>query len=228
MEVEGSHHIILVDARQIDPAREIVRHWERQDFDRLLEAALGGVVLLAERPSNPEIDAIYAEAGHDKYVGRSPGRLFAYRGNVYQAPTTWEAPDALEWIEIRRGVQRQKDPELVEPWADSVEESYCVLDARARSVISALEFSEEVESARRLLDAGLLPTTHQERPLREALPSSVKREVWRRDEGRCVECGNKERLEFDHIIPLSRGGANTVRNIQLLCEACNRRKGVTI
>ena len=56
------------------------------------------------------------------------------------------------------------------------------------------------------------------------IPKSVQREVWRRDERRCVECGSQERLEFDHIIPFSRGGSNTARNIQLLCEKCNRIK----
>jgi 5-methylcytosine-specific restriction endonuclease McrA len=44
----------------------------------------------------------------------------------------------------------------------------------------------------------------------------------------CEECGSKERLEFDHIIPVIEGGATTARNIQLLCESCNRRKGRTI
>ena len=43
-----------------------------------------------------------------------------------------------------------------------------------------------------------------------------------------VECGSKEQLEYDHIIPVSRGGGNTERNIQLLCETCNRSKGATI
>jgi hypothetical protein len=60
---------------------------------------------------------------------------------------------------------------------------------------------------------------------RNHIPTSVKREVWRRDQGRCVECGSKEKLEFDHIIPVSKGGSNTARNVQLLCEKCNRSKG---
>ena len=42
--------------------------------------------------------------------------------------------------------------------------------------------------------------------------------VWRRDEGKCVQCDSSERIEYDHIIPVSKGGSNTVRNIQLLCE----------
>lgn len=57
------------------------------------------------------------------------------------------------------------------------------------------------------------------------IPKSVRMEVWRRDMGRCNDCGSKERLEFDHIIPFSKGGSNTARNIQLLCENCNRREG---
>lgn len=60
---------------------------------------------------------------------------------------------------------------------------------------------------------------------REAIPRAVQREVWRRDEGRCVECSSKERLCFDHIIPYSRGGSSTARNLQLLCERCNLSKG---
>src|SRR5713101_8557469 len=52
--------------------------------------------------------------------------------------------------------------------------------------------------------------------------------VWQRDRGQCVKCGSKQRLEFDHIIPVAAGGSNTERNIQLLCESCNRAKGSTI
>jgi len=56
----------------------------------------------------------------------------------------------------------------------------------------------------------------------------VKDKVWNRDGGKCVECGSKVKLEFDHIIPYSKGGANTYRNIQLLCETCNRKKSANI
>lgn len=63
---------------------------------------------------------------------------------------------------------------------------------------------------------------------RERIPEKVRMDAWRRDEGRCVECGSKERLEFDHLIPVSKGGSNTLRNIQLLCENCNRRKSDSI
>ncbi len=59
---------------------------------------------------------------------------------------------------------------------------------------------------------------------RESIPSDIKLYVWERDKGRCVNCGNNQNLEFDHIIPFSKGGANTLKNLQLLCLQCNRQK----
>ena len=63
---------------------------------------------------------------------------------------------------------------------------------------------------------------------RRSIPKDVKNDVWNRDGGKCVECGSKENLEFDHIIPVAKGGANTYRNLQLLCEDCNREKSDNI
>lgn len=56
------------------------------------------------------------------------------------------------------------------------------------------------------------------------IPQKVKDLVWKRDDGKCAKCGSNNKLEFDHIISFSKGGSNTYRNIQLLCEKCNRSK----
>lgn len=61
--------------------------------------------------------------------------------------------------------------------------------------------------------------------LRERIPEDVRIAVWRRDGGKCARCGSREKLEYDHIVPVSKGGSNTERNIELLCERCNREKG---
>jgi hypothetical protein len=42
--------------------------------------------------------------------------------------------------------------------------------------------------------------------------------------GKCDECGAKERLEIDHFIPLSKGGADTFDNVHLLCVNCHKEK----
>jgi hypothetical protein len=57
--------------------------------------------------------------------------------------------------------------------------------------------------------------------------AAVRREVWRRDDGRCAFVGSRGRcaergfLEFHHVVPFAVGGAATVENIVLLCRAHN-------
>jgi hypothetical protein len=60
------------------------------------------------------------------------------------------------------------------------------------------------------------------------IPSEVRKEVWQRDSGRCKKCGSRQHLEFDHIIPVSKGGSNSAKNIELLCRKCNRKKHARI
>lgn len=59
---------------------------------------------------------------------------------------------------------------------------------------------------------------------RKRIPRDVRNAVWIRDAGLCVECGADDYLEFDHVIPVSKGGSNTLQNIQLLCRRCNVTK----
>jgi 5-methylcytosine-specific restriction endonuclease McrA len=61
-------------------------------------------------------------------------------------------------------------------------------------------------------------------PRREVIPQEVRLAVWKRDGGRCRECGTDFDLQYDHIIPFSMGGATSVENLQLLCGDCNRAK----
>jgi 5-methylcytosine-specific restriction endonuclease McrA len=59
------------------------------------------------------------------------------------------------------------------------------------------------------------------------IPASVRREVWRRDGGRCVfvgrhgRCRERAFLEFHHVVPYAMGGETTAENLQLRCRAHN-------
>lgn len=41
----------------------------------------------------------------------------------------------------------------------------------------------------------------------------------------CAACGATDKIEIDHVIPISRGGHHSVGNLQPLCGTCNRSKG---
>jgi len=57
------------------------------------------------------------------------------------------------------------------------------------------------------------------------IPSWVKLEVWKRDQGRCIDCGATSHLHFDHIIPYSKGDSSKdPKNIQILCGRHNLAK----
>lgn len=62
-----------------------------------------------------------------------------------------------------------------------------------------------------------------ETPSRESVPAATRRLVI--EAGRCSYCGATDELEIDHIRPVSKGGGNEIRNLQLLCRDCNREKG---
>ena len=63
---------------------------------------------------------------------------------------------------------------------------------------------------------------------RGSIPSEIKKAVWKRDGGKCVKCGSTMELQYDHIIPVSKGGSSTIANIQILCKTCNLKKHASI
>ena len=78
-----------------------------------------------------------------------------------------------------------------------------------------------------LVDTQFAPASW-EQTTREPINKALKSEIWRRDQGSCVECGAQNNLHFDHIIPVSKGGGTIAQNLQLLCQSCNLSKGASI
>jgi 5-methylcytosine-specific restriction endonuclease McrA len=61
------------------------------------------------------------------------------------------------------------------------------------------------------------------------IPLAIKCAVWKRDGAQCSfvrgggrRCSAKIGIEFDHIIPVAKGGVATLDNIRLLCRAHNQ------
>ena len=64
---------------------------------------------------------------------------------------------------------------------------------------------------------------------RRIIPTAVKLAVWKRDGGKCVQCGAIDELHFDHDLPWSKGGTSiTEENVQLLCARHNLKKRANI
>ncbi len=132
------------------------------------------------------------------------------------------AREALGWAETLRNTQSQLVTQDQSMYAD--EQKLAEAERRLLAKIEALGGTPGY--APRLPS---IPAPGSDAPVGErntrVIPQDVRIKVSVRDGGKCRQCGSSEDLHFDHVIPWSKGGANTVNNIQLLCGRCNRRKG---
>jgi hypothetical protein len=70
--------------------------------------------------------------------------------------------------------------------------------------------------------------TKELRRITRAIPRIIQYKVLRRENHICSNCGQPVKdneIEFDHIIPWSKGGPTEEHNIRLLCSNCNKKKG---
>lgn len=174
------------------------------------------------------------------------GMFWMFKGALYSSGEARQSRDSLygfrsgnKWIEIwdtqgynqmmqrRETVPTKIAKKVRKTWwmfdgEFFVEDEDCTVE-EAQTLILA----EKKKRTLKLLKAQtqLGQANFQSIHVREPLPDHVKVFVWQRDGGKCVKCGSQRNLEFDHVVPLSLGGSNTTRNIQLLCQDCNRTKG---
>ncbi|MCK4908809.1 MAG: HNH endonuclease [Planctomycetes bacterium] len=76
-----------------------------------------------------------------------------------------------------------------------------------------------------------LTETKKRRKHSRNIPRDVMLKVVRRDGQICQECNSPvpdNDVEFDHIIPFSKGGRSVVSNLRLIHKGCNRRKSASL
>lgn len=53
-------------------------------------------------------------------------------------------------------------------------------------------------------------------------------EIERLQKGKCWWCGKDSKLDMDHLIPITKGGLHTFKNIVGSCRSCNSKKGAKL
>lgn len=150
---------------------------------------------------------------HDKLDGRlTQNGLFEAAAIEYKASK--RHAERVRYEKIRSGIWSYNGIfHLLDVWTEN---------AGNRSVfkfrLEAVEGEEDLERP--------VPSLIERRRI---IPADVKIEVWKRDGGKCVACGARNELHFDHDLRFSLGGTSvTAANVQLLCARHNLSKGAKI
>lgn len=196
------------------------------------------IILMSRRPGAPYDDRIEEDGrvliyeGHNipkKHGGpdptmvdqpeRTPGGKLTQNGQFLQA--------AIQHRDLGTLPERVRVYEKMRTGIWTFNGTFQLIDAWREESNGRLVFKFRLE-----VDANVTPVVDSRESRLEQnrlIPSDVKLAVWKRDQGRCVECGSTDNLHFDHIIPYSRGGSSLVaENIQLMCARHNLAKHAKI
>lgn len=160
-------------------------------------------------------------------------RLFSGRYTLRSGKRVFDARWRRAWVEQTKAAQLEQPMSLLTAgkrrywwFHDCV---YWEDDQLTPEDVKALVLQRERKAQRQLQTAhSLMRAEEQGQPTRVPVPVEIRRAVFERDGGKCVECESNFDLQYDHILPVSLGGATTVENLQLLCTDCNRHKSDSI
>ena len=130
-----------------------------------------------------------------------------------------------QYISRMRGLLSQKQAERERAESEKREAEQELKRQRA-------ERTAEIARQRREKEKELSERQRYIAEQRRIMTASMRYEVLRRDNFRCVLCGASAgdgvQLHVDHIVPLAKGGKTELSNLRTLCDRCNLGKGAKI
>jgi hypothetical protein len=210
---------------------------EGVSLQRGMNFELGGnhsVILMSVRPGAPYADRFEDDGSTVVYEGHDVPKSaqhpnpkavdqqeFTPSGQPTENCKFYRA--ALEFKARRRPPERIRVYEKIKQGIWSYNGVFHLVDSRKEKSNGRNVFKFKLIAVEGEEDFSLPVPKHSK--TRRVIPTAVKLEVWKRDGGKCTECGATEDLHFDHIIPWSKGGSSTsADNIQLLCGRHNLEK----
>lgn len=225
---------------------QIISYWDmcEEEGKRQLQQGMNfgigvgySVVLMSVKPNAPYADrisddglTIYYE-GHDVkgdktkefdqpayYSGGSPTQNGLFVSAISNAKKTESYPLVKVYEKLQMGIWTYRGLFEMRDFSFVLRGSRKVYEYVFTITEQKLEEAEK-HHKEKLID---LEQTRQ-------IPGKVKLAVFKRDEGACTQCGSKDNLHFDHILPYSKGGTSLKEeNIQLLCARHNLQKSAKI
>jgi hypothetical protein len=196
------------------------------------------VILMSQRSSAPYRDRIFDDGVRIEYEGHDVTKK-SYEHN----PKNEDQPDTLpsgrltqngffikavdDYKNRRRPAETVKVYEKLFPGVWSLKGYFDLIDYTTMHDGKRNVFRFILRLSDRNMDeVGRAPSEMVHTRL---IPSEVKKEVWKRDKGQCVLCGDRKNLHFDHDLPFSKGGTSlTAKNVRLLCIKHNLEKSANI
>jgi len=189
------------------------------------------VILMSQRKNAPYSDKILPDGVTIEYQGHDKPKTSSLNPKTVDQPIKTKTGNLTEngkFIQAIEGYGSHKTHELVKIyekilpgiWSlkgyfDLVEYKK-VFDGKRNVFVFTLKLSSE-----KFTESDNLSDLSHTR----LIPSEIKKIVWARDGGKCVLCGDKNNLHFDHDVPFSKGGTSLLPgNIRLLCAKHNLQK----
>jgi hypothetical protein len=193
------------------------------------------VILMSQRANAPYRDKVYEDGITIEYEGHDvPKRSYDHNPKAEDQPHKLPSGKLTQNGLFAQAVARFKSgnspPELVKvyekilPGVWSLKGYFDLVDCKVVQDGSRKVFRYILQLSDRV-DVGSFENQTISQVHTRLIPSEVKKEVWKRDDGRCVMCGETKNLHFDHDLPFSKGGTSiSAKNVRLLCMKHNLRK----